>query len=283
MEGCMDFSGQTAMVTGGASGIGGVLSTMLARRGATVGVIDVDRKGMERTISTIEKEGGMGLALPCDVSNQSEVEAAVELFVKKFESLDILVNNAGIGGATTLVHEIPVETWDRVMAVNLKAAFLTCRSVLPVMKKHRKGKILNVASFAARKISFTAGADYTASKYGLIGFSKHLAYEVARYGINVNVVCPGATLTAMTEAGLDPTVQESVARTIPLGRWATPEDQAEAILFLVSERASMITGAVLDVDGGILLGFGDYPSDMARRDRRTSLMVAERKQSKNFS
>jgi NAD(P)-dependent dehydrogenase (short-subunit alcohol dehydrogenase family) len=201
--------------------------------------------------------------------------------VDRFGTVDILVNNAGIGGSTTLVEEIPEETWDRVLDVNLKATFLTCRSVLPTMKAQRRGKILNVASFAARKISFTAGADYTASKYGLIGFSKHLAYEVARYGINVNVLCPGATLTAMTEEGLNPAVRDSVARTIPLGRWATPQDQANAVVFLVSEMASMITGAVLDVDGGILLGFGDYPSDMARRDRRTAQMVAGRQSSRH--
>jgi NAD(P)-dependent dehydrogenase (short-subunit alcohol dehydrogenase family) len=279
----MDFSAQVAVVTGGGSGIGEVICTMLARRGAMVGVVDVDQKGMARTVSTIEEEGGKAMALPCDVSSQTEVAAAVGLAVNRFGPVDILVNNAGIGGATTLVHEIPEITWDRVMAVNLKAAFLTCRAVLPVMKEHHRGKILNVASFAARKISFTAGADYTASKYGLIGFSKHLAYEVARYGINVNVICPGATLTSMTESGLDPVVRESVARSIPLGRWATPEDQAEAALFLLSDNASMITGAVLDVEGGILLGFGDYPSDMARRDRRTSSMVADRQRSKSVS
>lgn len=277
----MDFSGQVAMISGAGSGIGEVISISLARRGAKVGIVDVDKKGIKRTVSAITEEGQEAMALPCDVSNQAEVVAAVDRLVDRFGTVDILVNNAGIGGATTLVHEIPEETWDWVMAVNLKAAFLTCRSVLPTMKEHRRGKILNVASFAARKISFTGGADYTASKYGLIGFSKHLAYEVARDGINVNVLCPGATLTAMTEAGLDPAVRDSVARTIPLGRWATPEDQANAVLFLVSDMATMITGAVLDVDGGTLLGFGDYPSDMARRDRRTAQMVAARQSSRN--
>jgi len=272
----MDFSGQVAMITGAGSGIGRVISIMLARGGAKVGVLDVDRKGIEQTVSAIIEEGREAIGLPCEVSVKAEVATAVERLVDAFGTIDILVNNAGIGGSTTLVSEIPEETWDRVMAVNLKAPFLLCRSVLPTMKKQHRGKSLNVASFAARKISFTAGADYTASKYGLIGFSKHLAYEVARDGINVNVLCPGATLTSMTKAGLDPAVRDSVARTIPLGRWATPEDQANAVLFLVSDMASMITGAVLDVDGGILLGFGDYPADMDRRDRRTAQMVAAR-------
>ena len=272
----MDFAGQVAMITGGGSGIGRGISLALARGGARVGIVDVDQAGLEQTVSAIIEEGGQVLTLPCDVTDQAQVTAAVARLVAEFKTVDILVNNAGIGGSTTLVPEILEETWDRVMAVNLKAAFLTCQCVLPIMKARGRGKILNVASFGARKISFTAGADYTASKYGLVGFSKHLAYEVARDGINVNVLCPGATFTAMTEDGLDPAVRESVARMVPLGRWATPQDQANAVLFLVSDLASMITGAVLDVDGGVLLGFGDYPSDMARRDRRTAKMVAAR-------
>jgi len=272
----MDFSGRVAMITGAGSGIGKVIAVELARRGARVGIVDVDRGGMDETVSGITQEGLEAMALQCDVSNQGEVTAAVGRLVDRFGTIDILVNSAGVGGSTTLVNEIPEKTWDRVMEVNLKAVFLTCRSVLPIMRAQRRGKILNVASFAARKISFTAGADYTASKYGLVGLSKHLAYEVAGDGINVNVLCPGATLTAMTREGLDPAVRDSVARLIPMGRWATPEDQANAVLFLVSDMASMITGAVLDVDGGILLGFGDYPSDMARRERRTAQMVAAR-------
>jgi len=276
----MDFSGQVAMVTGAGSGIGQAIAISLARSGAKVGIVDVDKRGIERSVSAISEAGQEAFALPCDVSNQPEVAAAVERLVSRFGTVDILVNNAGIGGSTTLVQEIQEETWDRVMAVNLKAAFLTCRAVLPTMKAHQRGKILNVASFAARKISFTAGADYTASKYGLIGFSKHLAYEVARDGINVNVLCPGATNTAMTGEGLAPAVRNSVASTIPLGRWATSQDQANAVLFLVSDMASMITGAVLDVDGGILISFGDYPADMARRDRRTAQMVEDRQNPK---
>jgi NAD(P)-dependent dehydrogenase (short-subunit alcohol dehydrogenase family) len=185
--------------------------------------------------------------------------------VKEFGTIDILVNNAGIGGCSSLVKDIPEESWDQVMAINLKGVFLCCQAVIPIMIGKRRGKIVNIASLAARRMSFLGGADYTASKYGVVGLSHHLAYELAIHRINVNVVCPGATLTPLVDEKAPQEVKEKVAVNIPLGRWCRPEDQAEAVLFLVSERSSMMTGHVLDVDGGQLLGFGNYPEDIARR------------------
>ena len=164
-----------------------------------------------------------------------------------------------------MVKDMPEESWEQVMAINLKGVFLCCQAVIPVMIEKGKGKIVNIASLAARRMSFLGGADYTASKYGVVGLSHHLAYELAVHKINVNVVCPGATLTKMTDEKAPQEIKDQIAARVPLGRWCSPQDQAEAVLFLASSRASMITGHVIDVDGGQLLGFGNYPEDIERR------------------
>jgi NAD(P)-dependent dehydrogenase (short-subunit alcohol dehydrogenase family) len=273
----MELSNKVALVTGGGSGIGQAISVTLARNGARVGVADINPKGIEETIEVISKEGGEALNLIGDVSNKDQVGTIVDQLVRNFGQVDILVNNAGIEGSATLIHEIQESIWDRVMAVNLKAAFLTCKAVIPSMMARRYGKIVNVASLAARRISYLGGADYTASKYGLLGLSLHLAYELAKYKINVNVLCPGATLTQMTASKLTKKKEKEVAQQIPFGRWCTPMDQAEAVLFLVSERAAMITGMVMDVNGGNLLGFGNYLENMARREKRSARSIASRK------
>jgi NAD(P)-dependent dehydrogenase (short-subunit alcohol dehydrogenase family) len=266
----MELHNKVALVTGAGSGIGQAISKVLAREGARVGLADVNIEGIRETMSAIEEDGGKILELPGDVSIKSDVYGMVHRLANHFGPVDILVNNAGIEGSASLVHEIEEEIWDRVMSVNLKASFLMCQAVIPFMMVRRYGKIVNVASLAARRISYLGGADYTTSKYGLLGFSMHLAYELARYNINVNVLCPGATLTKMTESNLTKEKGEEIIRQIPLGRWCSPMDQAEAVLFLVSERAAMITGMVMDVNGGNLLGFGDYPKNMARREERSA-------------
>ncbi len=266
----MELHNKVALVTGAGSGIGQTVAKILAREGARVGLADVNIKGIRETLSAIEEDGGKVFELPGDVSIKSNVREMVHRLVNHFGPVDILVNNAGIEGSASLVHEIEEEIWDRVMSVNLKASFLMCQAVIPFMMERRYGKIVNVASLAARRISYLGGSDYTASKYGLLGFSMHLAYELARYNINVNVLCPGATLTKMTESKLTKEKEEEIIRQIPLGRWCSPMDQAEAVLFLVSERAAMITGMVMDVNGGNLLGFGDYPENMTRREERSA-------------
>jgi NAD(P)-dependent dehydrogenase (short-subunit alcohol dehydrogenase family) len=152
------------------------------------------------------------------------------------------------------------------MSVNLKGAFNCCQTVIPIMRQKGWGKIVNIASLAARRMSKLGGADYTAAKYGLVGFSHHLAFELAAHGINVNVVCPGATLTPLVESKTTAEFRTEVAAQIPLNRWVLPEDIAEATLFLASDRAAMITGVVLGVDGGQLLGIAsDYKEDLKRR------------------
>lgn len=261
----MELEDKIAIVTGAGSGIGEGVALTFAREGAHVIVNDINMDHAQKVAEKIISMGRQAIPFKADVAKKTEVDSMVRETLSQFGTIDILVNNAGIGGASFLVKDILEEIWDRVMAVNLKGVFLCCQAVMPAMIEKRKGKIVNIASAAARRMSYLGGADYTASKYGLVGFSHHLAYELAIHRINVNVVCPGATLTSMAEEHSTKELRDRIAETVPLGRWCKPEDQAEAVLFLVSERSSMITGHVLDVNGGQLLGFENYLEDMKRR------------------
>lgn len=212
------------------------------------------------------------MAIQADISDPEAVGSMVAEGVKRFKTIDILVNNAGIGGASIMVADLPPEAWDQAMAVNLKGAFNCCQAVIPLMQQCGWGKIVNIASLAASRMSKLGGADYTAAKYGLVGLSHHLAFELATHGINVNVICPGATLTPLVESKTTEGFRTEVAAQIPLNRWVTPEDIAEAALFLASDRAAMITGVVLGVDGGQLLGIAsDYKEDLKRRTETSAI------------
>ncbi len=261
----MELKDQVAIVTGAGRGIGEAIALRFASEGAHIVVNDINLEDAKKVSQKIVSMGRKAVPLKTDVSSKDQVDSMVREAVKEFGTIDILVNNAGIGGCSRLVKDIPEESWDQVMAVNLKGVFLCCQVIVPIMIAKGRGKIVNIASLAARRMSFLGGADYTASKYGVVGLSHHLAYELAIHRINVNVVCPGATLTKMTDEKAPQDVKEQIAARVPLGRWCSPQDQAEAVLFLVSERASMITGHVLDVEGGQLLGFGNYPEDIERR------------------
>jgi len=193
----------------------------------------------------------------------------VDSCVKQWARFDILVNNAGIATSQT-VEEMPEEDWRRVLDTNLTGPFLCCRAALPPMRKNGWGKIVNVSSVGGRRISYNGGANYTASKAGLLAFTRHLAFEVALYGINVNAICPGPTLAPMMDRLAAPETFNQILKSVPRGRLATPEDQAQAVLFLVSDLADFICGVALDVDGGFLLGWHDIETYRANRMRRSS-------------
>jgi len=246
----MELKDKVALVTGAGSGIGQAIAFRLAKAGARIIVNDLDAQSAEHTVEKLKDFGGQGLSFQADISNPDEVGSMVVEGVKRFGAIDILVNNAGIGGASMLVKDLPLEAWDRVLAVNLKGALNCCQAVIPMMTEKEWGKIVNIASLAASRMSKLGGADYTAAKYGLVGFSRHLAFELAVHGINVNVVCPGATLTPLVESKTTAEFRAAVAGQVPLNRWVLPQDIAEAVLFLASDCAAMITGVVLDVDGG---------------------------------
>ncbi len=272
----MELLGKAALVTGAGAGIGRAIALRLAREGAGVVVNDLRGEDAARTAGEVEGFGGQALSVQADVSEREDVDALAAAAVERFGRIDILVNNAGIGGTSILVKDMPPEEWERVMAVNLNGPFYCCRAVIPEMIRRGGGKVVNIASLAARRMSKLGGADYTTAKYGLVGLTRHLAFEVASFGINVNAICPGATMTPLVESKTTKEFQADIADQIPLGRWVTPEDIAEAALFLSSNRSAMMTGAVLDVEGGQLLGIAsDYRDDLKRRTETSARQVNE--------
>ena len=245
----MKLFGRVALVTGAASGIGRATAIALANAGADLALLDIDDAALADTATKVESIGRRALPIRCDVSRASQAQAAIAHAVETLGRLDILVNNAGIVYVGT-VAEMTEEDWDRVIAVNLKSVFLCCRAVIPIMRRERIGRIVNVSSIGARSGGIITGANYAASKGGVWSFTKALARELAPDGITVNCVMPGVTDTPMTR-GHDRTSMATIERSVPVGRLGRPEDVAAAILFLVSEEASYVTGATLDVNGGL--------------------------------
>jgi NAD(P)-dependent dehydrogenase (short-subunit alcohol dehydrogenase family) len=247
------FDGMVGMVTGGAGGIGRAICLLLAREGATVAVADLADGGGSGTCALIGERGGAGMCLAVDVASDGQVADCVAKVVDRFGRIDVLFNNAGVELSRKL-HETSVQEWDKVFDVNLKAMFLVCRQVLPVMVRQGGGAIVNTSSISGL-LGWPASAAYCASKAGVIGLTRQVAVDYAPHGIRVNCICPGTTLTPMIERlfsqDKDPAgFRKTVEAMHPLGRLALPEEIAEAALFLASSEASFITGAALPVDGG---------------------------------
>ncbi len=185
------------------------------------------------------------------MTQESQITEAVERIVETFGSMDVLVNNAGIM-ATSKVEELTVESWERTLSINLKGAFICCKAVLGIMKEQGSGKIVNISSLAGESGGIMVAADYSASKAGMLALTKKLATEMAAFNINVNAIAPGTTKTPMIEAMSDEE-QLAISSKIPLKRFGMPRDIAHAVCFLASDEASFITGATLDVNGGLLM------------------------------
>lgn len=248
-----ELEGKVALVTGAGRGMGRAIALKLARGGAVVIVNDVRSEEARKVVREIEAEGGRALAFVADVADYQAVKAMVDAAVNEFGTVDILVNNAGILRATQPLENISEEEWDLMMDVNVKGVFNCTKAVLPVMKAQRSGKIVNVSSSAGRSTSTFGGAHYTTSKAAVLGLTRHTAREAARYGINVNATAPGSMDTEMVRELATPEhiVKEQQAN--PLGRLGTAEDEANLVAFLVSEKASYITGATIDLNGGDLM------------------------------
>ena len=246
----MDFSGKVTLITGGAQGIGKEVALKFASLGSDIAVVDVNLDAAEATKKEIEALGRKAVALKVDVSSLSEAEKMVTDTVEALGSLDILVNNAGITRDKLLLR-MGEDDWDAVLNVNLKGAFNCTKAAVKVMSRARYGRIVNIASIVG--IIGNAGqANYSASKAGLIGFTKTVAREFAGRNVTSNAVAPGFIDTAMTQAMPDK-AREALIGQIPSGRLGTSEDVAEGIVFLASDAASYITGQVLSINGGMAM------------------------------
>ncbi len=242
----MLLSNRVAIITGGARGIGRAITLKFAEQGCKTIIVDIRENEAAETLRQVSDKKSEGLFVYCDVSISSQVQNMVDQVISKFRKIDILVNNAAISPPERSFTDITEEEWDRVLAVNLKSVFLCCKAVVPHMKEHKYGKIINVASVGAIAPSKVI-ADYCVAKSGVVMLSQCLAIEVAEYNICVNSLLPGITRTDLHDAVKpeDMTKDEYFAglnKIIPLGRVADPDDIADVALFLASELSRYVTG-----------------------------------------
>ena len=247
----MRFKDRVAIVTGAARGIGKAIALCFIKEGARVALVDVEKERLRILSEEAENLGGQAIALSCDITQSSEVRVMVDGVHKRFGRIDILVNNAGIIRRGT-IETVTEEDWDQVIAVNLKGTFNCCKAVVEIMKQQGYGKIVNISSIAGKVGDITSAPGYGSSKAAVDALTKTLARQLAPCGITVNAVSPHAIETEMSAQWSEERRKEIIA-SIPLGRLGKPEDVAEAVLFLVSDSASFITGEILDVNGGALM------------------------------
>jgi NAD(P)-dependent dehydrogenase (short-subunit alcohol dehydrogenase family) len=247
------LTGKVALVTGGASGIGRATALTFAREGAKLVIADINEEGGQQTVHMIAENGGEAIFVQVDVPNATEVEAMINKTVETYGRLDCAHNNAGIaGGGRVLTAEYAEETWHQVIAVNLTGVWLCMKYEIPQMLSQGSGAIVNTASVAGL-IGGRGLAAYVASKHGVVGLTKTAALEYATQGIRVNCVCPGVIHTPMTARGLsDPELRTRIIASEPIGRVGTPEEIAEAVVWLCSDAASFVTGHTMTVDGGMV-------------------------------
>jgi NAD(P)-dependent dehydrogenase (short-subunit alcohol dehydrogenase family) len=249
----LDLSGQVVLITGASRGIGRVMAELFAQAGARVGLIARSTSQLEDVAThlrqTLNLPEGAVLTLPADVADQVQVNQVVQQTVQTWEHIDILINNAGLISFGPF-EQIDLPEWERIMGANLTGAYLFSRAIAPLMKEQKRGRIINISSISAHTGGVSGGVHYAASKGGMLAMTKTLARDLAPFGITVNAIAPG-------QIDADPNLLTPEARTritniIPLGRLGEPKEIAYAALFLASPMASYITGATLDVNGGIL-------------------------------
>ncbi len=253
----MRFADKVAVIAAFANGIGRATAEIMAREGATVVGVDNHPGRLESAVQALRSAGGRAHGRICDALDQGQVEATVASVDKEFGAVDILVN--AVGGSTIIansgasVDELTFEEWQRLIAFNLNGTFLFTHAVVPIMKRRRHGKIVNLASIAGRGLSESSSSAYAAAKGGIIAFTRKLAFELGPYGVTINAIAPSLTLTERIRPHWDKRSQEAqaaeIART-PLRRVAEAADQAKVICFLASSDADFVTGVTIDVTGG---------------------------------
>lgn len=248
----MKLKGKVAFVTGAASGMGKAQSARLAREGARVIATDVNREALEEHVNAIKQDGGEAMAIVADVSSKSSIDAAVKQGIEAFGPIDILLNTAGVFDMNAKSLDTDEDLWDKVMDINLKGVYLTTNAVLPSMLEKGDGTIVNIASVAGLTTG-GGGAAYTASKHGVVGYTKQLSRDYGKDGIRVNAIAPGFIATGMTDA-LEDVDTEAFTSAVPAQRGGEADEIASLTLFLVSDDSDFIHGTVLPIDGGLLVG-----------------------------
>jgi 2-hydroxycyclohexanecarboxyl-CoA dehydrogenase len=252
-SGTTRLNGKVAIVTGSAQGIGRAIAMRLADEGAKVAIADIQESVAAQTAGEIKSAGGHAFAVKLDVTNLDSALAAVETAQRELGPIDILVNNAGWDKLEPFVESTP-ETWDRVIGINFRGVLNCCKAVIPKMQARGGGKIVSIASDAGR-VGSSGEAVYSGCKGAIIAFSKTIARELARNNINVNVVCPGPTETALLRGVMDqqPKILDAMKRGIPMRRLGKPEDLAGAVAFFASADADYATGQVISISGGLTM------------------------------
>ncbi len=246
----MRLDGKVVIVTGAAKGIGAAIADACAREGARVAVLDLDGGGVEALAEKLRGSGAEAMAFRADVTRSAEIARALDAVMARWSRVDALVNNAGGFAVIRATEEITEDEWQAILASNLTSVFLCSKAVLPIMKRQRYGRIVNLASVVGRAGAVRVTSHYAAAKAGVIGFTRHLALEVGGDGITVNAVAPGTTATERVLNARTPEETRRVAEAIPVRRLGQPEEIAEAVVFLASDAAAFINGATLDVNGG---------------------------------
>jgi len=251
-----DLKNKVAIITGARRGMGRTHALTLAKAGARVVVSDISQEDCEKVVEEIKKEGGEAMAIKCDVSKKSEVEAMIKETVEKWGRIDILVNNAGIAEFKPFL-DLTEEDWDRTININLKGYFLCGQAAAKEMAKKKSGVIVNIASIAMGQVGvgYPTLAHYSATKGGIVAMTQAMAVELAPLNIRVNAIAPGAIETPMIDPLVkDPKIKEATVSQVPLKRIGQPQEVSNAVLFLASDESSYMTGSTVVVDGGWLAG-----------------------------
>lgn len=261
------LKGKRALVTGSGRGIGKVIAATLAQAGADLALLDVNSEWLVHAKEELLHSHDVTIqTYVADITDSSQVKAAFSAMDIQMGEVDILVNCAGVG-CYSMLSNMPDDEWTRTININLTGAFFCAREAVKRMEKKKWGRVINISSLASKRISVFGGGAYTASKAGLNGFTRHLAFEEAPYGITVNAICPGETLTELTGKSLSPDMLRKRERMSPSGKLCTPQDHANLVVFLSSDGASMINGQCIDVDGGSQLSWMDSEDYYSVRKR----------------